>query len=161
MMRKMMAVAALAGGLLLAGCDKNGTTTTACTVADPSTEDAAIVAYNTSHGYGARKDSALGIYYQILAPGTGARPSLNSTVTVTYSGRLLNDVVFDSTSTAAGISFGLSSVIVGWQRTIPLLRVGGSIRMIVPSAYGYGCRAQGSIPANSPLYFDVKLLQVN
>ncbi len=156
-MKRMMGIVAL-GGLLLASCDKNGTTTL-CTSKDPATEDAAIRAYATTHGYTAIKDTTLGIYYQILNGGTGARPSANSTVTVAYTGRLLNDAGFDSSTSAA---LPLSSTIVGWQRGVPLLRVGGTIRLLIPSAYGYGCQAQGAaIPANSPLYFDIKLLQVN
>lgn len=160
MMKKLLA-GVLISGALLAGCGKSGTTTV-CTSVDPATEDARIQAYNTAHGYNLVKDSALGIYYQILNPGNGVKPNLNSQVTVTYKGRLVsNDNVFDSTSTAAGTTFGLNSVIVGWQRGIPLLRTGGSIRLIIPSAYAYGCQDRGTIPANSPLYFDVSLLHVN
>lgn len=160
-MIKRVLASVLIGGALLAGCGKSGTTT-ACTSADPATEDAQIRAYNTSHGYNLVKDSALGIYYETLNMGSGVRPNLSSRVTVTYKGRLIsNDAVFDSTSSAAGTSFFLNQVIVGWQRGIPLLRAGGSIRLIIPSAYAYGCQDKGTIPPNSPLYFDVSLLHVN
>ena len=73
-----------------------------------------------------------GIYYQIVAQGSGAKPNTSSTVSVNYTGKLLNGNVFDKSN--APVSFALNRLIMGWQIVIPLINKRGSISLIVPSA---------------------------
>lgn len=154
-MKKVMMLA-MAAIMLLAACGKKDDDT--CTAADPSTEDAKIMAYNTAQGITATKHSS-GIYYQIINPGTGVQPTVNSRVTVLYTGKTLDGNTFDSNTT--GYTEYLRNLIPGWQYGLPLIREGGTIKLIIPSAYAYGCRATGSIPANSVLFFEIKLQNVN
>lgn len=159
MIKKMMPL--LVGvGLLFASCGKKDTTTT-CKNVDPATEEPTILAYNTAQGITATKHST-GVYYQIITMGTGVTPTQNSSVTVQYRGKLFNGIQFDSAVNAGGVQFPLSQLIPGWQVGIPLIRVGGKIKLIVPSAYAYGCQGSSpTIPPNTPLYFEISLLGVN
>ena len=101
-----------------------------------------------------------GLYYVIDVPGTGANPTLNSNVTVAYTGSLTNGSIFDQSS-SNGITFPLSGVIQGWQEGIPLFKEGGEGILLIPSALGYGSRSVGAIPANSVLIFDINLIDVD
>lgn len=104
----------------------------------------------------ALKDKS-GVFYQIIAPGTGSVTYTASTsITADYEGRLLSGSVFDS-SKGTPITFTLGGVITGWQIGIPYIQNGGKIRMIIPSGYAYGNSAVGTIPANSVLDFTVTL----
>jgi FKBP-type peptidyl-prolyl cis-trans isomerase FkpA len=95
-----------------------------------------------------------GILYEITNAGSGTKPSLSSTITVTYKGKLLNGTQFD----AGTITYALSSLIQGWQIAVPKIAPGGSIRVLIPSNLGYGAQGAGSsIPPNSPLYFEITL----
>jgi FKBP-type peptidyl-prolyl cis-trans isomerase len=38
-----------------------------------------------------------------------------------------------------------------------LIGKGGKIKMVIPSSLAYGPNANGSIPANSPLYFEMSI----
>jgi FKBP-type peptidyl-prolyl cis-trans isomerase FkpA len=101
-----------------------------------------------------------GFFYIIKNPGTGSSvPTLCDGVTTKYTGYLLNGTIFESTSTP--ISFDLSGVILGWQMGIPLIKSGGSITLYLPPTLAYGSSAQGPIPANSTLIFDVDLVSLN
>ncbi len=100
-----------------------------------------------------------GLYYIINTQGTGDKPTINSTVTVSYKGYLTDGSTFDQ-SAAAGATFPLSGVIKGWQEGIPMFNKGGKGKLLIPSALGYGAQATSSIPANSVLIFDVELLNV-
>ena len=101
-----------------------------------------------------------GLYYVIETTGNGVFPDLSSVVTVAYTGKLTDGSVFDQSS-SAGISFPLTNVIQGWQEGIPLFSEGGTGKLLIPSALGYGNNAIGSIPANSVLIFDIELLDVD
>ncbi|HAD33478.1 MAG TPA: FKBP-type peptidylprolyl isomerase, partial [Chitinophagaceae bacterium] len=57
-----------------------------------------------------------------------------------------------------GVSFGLDGLIVGWQEGIPLIGAGGKIKLYLPPSLAYGSNANGNIPANSSLIFDIDLL---
>ena len=82
-------------------------------------------------------------------------------IRINYSATLVNigQFGFDSATTTP-ISFNLGGVIMGWQIGLSLLQKGGVIRLIIPSSLAYGCRDNGSIKANSILYFDVELVDV-
>jgi len=101
-----------------------------------------------------------GVFYQIITPGTGTVTYSSSTkVNANYEGKLLNGSIFDS-SKGTPIQFTLGGVIVGWQIAIPKIQKGGSIRMFIPSYYGYANSSVGSIPENSVLDFTVSLTDV-
>jgi len=51
-------------------------------------------------------------------------------------------------------------VIQGWVDGIKGMKVGGSRRLVIPAAMGYGAQPQSTIPANSDLVFEVELLGV-
>ncbi|TKC01045.1 FKBP-type peptidyl-prolyl cis-trans isomerase [Pedobacter cryophilus] len=100
-----------------------------------------------------------GVYYQIVAPGSGSHTYTgNSRTSVNYTGRLLNGNVFDYSRSTA--TFSLGGVIVGWQIGVPLIQKGGKIRLLIPSGYAYGAGGSGSIPANAVLDFDIELVDV-
>ncbi len=102
------------------------------------------------------ESTASGLYYIIDNQGDGIKPSISSTVTVNYTGKLTDDTVFDS-GTA---SFPLSNVIEGWQEGIPLFNAGGTGKLIIPSCLAYGSQGSGSIPPNTVLVFDIYLISV-
>ena len=135
-------------------CSKNQP---GCMPVKPEAEEPQIIAYAAGDSIHVNKHSS-GIYYEIIDPGSGLTPTLNSNLSVTYTGKLLNGTKFDEQTNP--VDFNLSGVIEGWQIGIPLIRKGGRIKLIIPSAYAYGCNGSGSIPPNSALFFDVNLIDV-
>ena len=101
-----------------------------------------------------------GLYYVIDVEGTGAQPTQSDNVTVGYKGYLNDGTVFDQTQGLNSISFSLQSVIDGWKEGIPKFKEGGSGILLIPSRLGYGNQQVGSIPRNSVLIFDVRLVAV-
>ena len=100
-----------------------------------------------------------GIYYQILRQGTGEQVMPADTVTILYKGTLLKDgTVFDETKDKPA-TFPLKRLIKGWQLVLPLCKVGGSVRIIIPSGQSYGMRARTKIIVpNSVLVFDIDVI---
>jgi len=138
--------------LVLTGCsnkDKGG----GCT--SIAEDDATMQNYISANAITATKHAS-GMYYQIIEPGSGATPTINSTVKAKYTGKLTNNTTFDG----GEASFPLGGVIEGWQIGIPLIRQGGKIKLIIPPYLAYGCNDYRSIPGNSVLVFDVELLEV-
>ncbi|HKG70091.1 MAG TPA: FKBP-type peptidyl-prolyl cis-trans isomerase [Segetibacter sp.] len=123
----------------------------------PEAEEPQIIAYAARDSIHVNRHSS-GIYYEIIDPGNGLTPTLNSKLSVTYTGELLNGTKFDEQTNP--VDFNLSGVIEGWQIGIPLIKKGGRIKLIIPSAYAYGCNGSGLIPPNSTLFFDVNLIDV-
>ncbi len=98
------------------------------------------------------------------------------TITVRYTGKLISDnSVFDSNTTTAGLTSKLNNLIGAWQLAfIPKdigefkfggltpsgLQIGSKIRIVTPSYYGYGASQQGKIPANSPLFFEIEVVNI-
>ncbi len=120
-------------------------------------DDAIIQQYISEKGLVATKTTS-GLYVVIDLPGTGLQPTTTSTVKVAYKGYLTNGNQFDQS--VIGATFGLQGVIRGWTEGIPYFKEGGSGKLLIPSAMGYGSQAQANIPANSVLIFDVELITV-
>lgn len=100
-----------------------------------------------------------GLFIAIEEPGTGKDfPKPSNTVKAEYNGYLLNGQVFDASKPGQPIEFPLSGVIPGWTEGLQKLKKGGKAKLIIPAELGYGSREAGSIPPNSILVFDVKLV---
>ena len=103
------------------------------------------------------------IYYYIYTEGVGSQPSQSNRVTVHYEGFLLDGTKFDSSRDRGQTStFSLTGVIEGWQKAIPMLKVGGRGTFIFPSALCYGKNppSGADIPKNAVLIFDVELFAI-
>lgn len=101
--------------------------------------------------------------------GTGAEAILGRSVTAHYSlwlysasaaenkGRLIQ-----SSAGGAPPTFTLTvgTLIDGWIRGIPGMRVGGIRRLVIPPELGYGAQGRDPIPGNATLVFDVDLVAV-
>lgn len=109
------------------------------------------------------KTTASGLQYVIHTEGSGKTPTASSSVTVHYTGKLLDGKVFDSSvERGEPVEFPLNQVIPGWTEGLQLLKEGSKATLYIPSNLGYG--AQGvpnMIPPNSTLVFDVELIKVN
>lgn len=108
-----------------------------------------------------------GIQYIILKQGCGAAVQQGDNVTVNYSGWLAsNGSLFDSSLKAGRTPFqvqnvGQAQVISGWNIGLVGMKVGETRRLIIPPAAGYGSQANGPIPANSTLIFDITLVSID
>lgn len=119
-----------------------------------------IKEYFVKNGYNAEPNEK-GMFIVQTKQGTGEKPQNGKSVKVHYTGRLLNGTVFDS-SVERGEPFsfqlGVGQVIKGWDLGIAELMPGEKAILGIPSALAYGARGVGSIPANSPLIFEVELI---
>ncbi len=145
---------------LLVNCqsaDQGPCNATPVTIKAPEAEITSLRQYIESNRIQATAD-ARGFYYTIQTAGSGAKPTVCSTVTVNYKGTLTNGTAFDS---GTGVRFGLSQLILGWQEGIPLIAPGGSVTLYLPPSLAYGSQEQAGIPANSILVFKIDLIQVD
>lgn len=112
--------------------------------------------------------------------GKGPAAKKGDKISMRYIGKLQDGKVFDCKSTLrAHIRFlansslaankkgkpftfklGSGEVIKGWDIGVAGMSVGGERRFTVPANLAYGNKAQPGIPANSPLIFDVKVLEI-
>lgn len=103
-----------------------------------------------------------GLQYEVLSEGNGATPVASDKVEVHYTGKLIDETVFDS-SVERGVPamFGVTQVISGWVEALQLMKEGDKWRLYIPSDLAYGPQgAGGIIGPNCTLIFDVELLRV-
>lgn len=103
-----------------------------------------------------------GLQYRVITEGTGVVPTATDSVSVHYSGKLLDGTEFDS-SIARGepVTFDVTGVIAGWTEALQLMPKGSKWELVIPSDLAYGPGGNGPIPPNSVLVFEVELLEVN
>jgi peptidylprolyl isomerase len=103
-------------------------------------------------------------YYDTLV-GMGASPKVGQTVSMRYTGTLLDGTKFDSSYDRGSAPFdfklGIGQVIPGWDEGVATMKVGGKRRLVIPSTLAYGANPPSSaIPPNATLVFDVELVSV-
>lgn len=102
------------------------------------------------------------LYKEIITPGQGdENPGEGMEVKVNYTGRLPDGTVFDSSEkhgTPFTFSLGQGSVIQGWDVGVATMKKNEKCLLVCHPDYAYGSKAQGEIPSNSTLYFEVELL---
>lgn len=108
-----------------------------------------------------KKVEQLEIIDTVIGAGDEVQPS--QTITAHYTGALVKDGTIFQSSKDFGqpATFGLEQVIEGWTKGVPGMRVGGTRRLVIPSAQAYGSvRAAANIPPNSDLVFDIELVSI-
>ena len=126
--------------------------------------NAAIEDYLKANNITGVKGSTDGFYYQIEKQGTGAVAKAGDYVLVHYVGTLLNGKKFDSSrdrNDPFSFQIGQGQVIPGWDKGIPMFSVGSRGKLFLPPNVAYGEHgAGGDIPPNTPLIFDIEVLNV-
>jgi FKBP-type peptidyl-prolyl cis-trans isomerase FkpA len=117
-----------------------------CLASDMTPEKGAIKAFTRTES---------GLLFQTIKPGKGAMPTEADVALINYKGQLRGGTVFDANSNAP---LPVGRMIPGFSEGLKLMQRGGSYRLCIPSAIGYGEQANERIPANSALIFDVELL---
>jgi hypothetical protein len=107
-----------------------------------------------------------GLRFWDVQTGTGTGATTGSTITVFYTGWLLDGTVFDSArTTGAPITFTLQSgsLIEGWVQGLVGMQPGGIRRLYIPTALAYGNNPPpgSGIPQGADLVFEVKLVSVS
>ncbi|MEW6293799.1 MAG: FKBP-type peptidyl-prolyl cis-trans isomerase [Pseudomonadota bacterium] len=99
-----------------------------------------------------------------IVVGTGAEAVAGQHVSVHYTGWLTDGRKFDSSkdrNDPFDFPLGAGHVIRGWDEGVQGMKVGGTRKLTIPPALGYGARgAGGVIPPNATLVFEVELLGV-
>lgn len=154
----------LLGTTVILSCNKTSTDPVTCpytesTLVAPAAEIAVVQAYVNTNAPTAVQHSS-GIFYEVTSAGTGTvTPGLCSYLTVKYTGKLFNNTIFDQN--LFGTTFQLGNLIIGWQKGIPQIKKGGTIRLFVPPSLGYGASGSGtSVPPNAYLIFEIQLIDV-
>lgn len=103
-----------------------------------------------------------GILYRETRPGTKPGPGKTGKVYVSYTGTLPDGTVFDSSGTVGRpIVFDLEKMIPCWQAALPLMKAGGSARIVCPPRLAWG--DVGNPPLVKPgatVVYDIELLEV-
>ena len=105
-----------------------------------------------------------GLKYEDVKIGDGTLcKGRGQTAIVHYTGWLEDGTKFDSSKDRDDpFSFPVDCgyVIRGWDEGVVGMQVGGKRRLVIPPDLGYGDRANGPIPANSTLVFEVELQKI-
>jgi len=102
---------------------------------------------------------------ETLNPGNGASPKRGDTVTVHYTGWLMDGTKFDSSvdrDEPFSFVLGTGQVIAGWDQGVARMRVGDKARLTIPPELAYGEQGYpGAIPPQATLIFEVELLSTS
>ena len=104
-----------------------------------------------------------GLQYKVIEKGDGPQPDANDSVTVRYTGKLIDGTVFDSSEERGKpVTFPVNAVIPGWTEALQMMHAGGQYKLFIPPDLAYGERGAGAkIGPNETLIFDVTLVSVD
>jgi FKBP-type peptidyl-prolyl cis-trans isomerase FkpA len=101
-----------------------------------------------------------GLYYNEIVPGTGVSPKIADSAYVKYTGKFLDESIFDSNVTTGKLyGFIIGQNIAGFDEGITLMKPGGKSTLLIPSKLAYGASGTYGIPGYTPLLFDIELVK--
>jgi peptidylprolyl isomerase len=177
--RFALGLAALAAGVLIAGCGSSSSSTT-IGVGNENTADQTIVksSATTTAAPTTPTSGPLSTEPTVTPPsgapptklvtkeiitGTGPEAKAGESVTVNYVGVLYKGgKEFDASwkrKEPFSFTLGRGQVIAGWDQGVAGMKVGGRRLLIIPAPLGYGAKGSPpAIPPNAALLFMVDLL---
>ncbi|MBI2621078.1 MAG: FKBP-type peptidyl-prolyl cis-trans isomerase [Candidatus Levybacteria bacterium] len=104
------------------------------------------------------------LQFQDTKVGSGsAQVEAGDTIAVHYIGAFLDGRSFDSSYERREpfeLTVGAGQVIPGFEQGVVGMKLGGKRRILIPSNLAYGERGAGPIPPNTPIQFEVELLEI-
>jgi FKBP-type peptidyl-prolyl cis-trans isomerase FkpA len=102
------------------------------------------------------------VQIETIHPGAGPTIQAQDGVLIEYEGRLENGTVFDSSAGKGPVPLLANQVIPGFAQALLQMQEGGQYKIHIPSKLGYGPNppADGPIPPNANLDFDIKVVKV-
>ena len=101
-----------------------------------------------------------GLKYRDLKEGNGTKTAEGATVTIDYTGWLLNGQPFDSSwINPEPATFPLGGLVRGWQMGIPGMKPGGVRKLVIGPELAYGNQPKQGIPPGSTLVFEIQLYE--
>jgi FKBP-type peptidyl-prolyl cis-trans isomerase FkpA len=109
-----------------------------------------------------------GVFVEVLQQGNGIMPDSGKSVSVMYTGTLLDGQVFDTNLDTAKnpsrepltFTVGQQAMIPGFEKGIRLLQKGAKAKIYVPSTLGYGRRPVPNGKGYDNLIFEVEVLDI-
>lgn len=108
-----------------------------------------------------------GYFYEIVDEGEGEPLMEGDLVSLHYAGRFLDKSTFDdSRQRGKPLEFYVGQMISAWNLALPRIKPGGRLRLLVPSALGYGpaglvnARGDTLVGAYRVLAFEIESIEV-
>lgn len=102
--------------------------------------------------------SPSGLYFKVTKEGEGKLIQYTDSISISYTGKLLNGRIFDYTKTPR--TFAVRELLIGWKEALLSCKKNSEVIMIIPPQLGYGDHQLDDIPENSILYFEMKVNDV-
>lgn len=107
--------------------------------------------------------TAKGVYVEIINQGSLPLADTGKTAYVKYNGTLMDGKQFDGNMNTPDLlpaSLGVNRLAPGFEDGLKQFGTGGKGRLFIPSPLGYGEQANGPIPANANLIFDIEIKEI-
>ncbi|MCW3087217.1 MAG: peptidyl-prolyl cis-trans isomerase, FKBP-type, 22 kDa subunit, partial [Sediminibacterium sp.] len=102
-----------------------------------------------------------GVQYSILKAGKGPRPAETDSVVMNFKGMLPDGTVFEDTyAKKLTLVATPASLIPGLSEILPLMSVGSTWEIYIPSTLAYAEKGVNSIPPNSALIITIELIEI-
>lgn len=128
----------------------------------PKFQDDGKVEFNTTPG-SQNTPQVTELMGQDIMVGTGSAVAAGDMVSVHYLGSFLDGKKFDSSydrNQPFEVKAGAGQVIPGFDRALIGMKVGGKRKVIIPADLAYGAQGSGAIPPNTPIQFEIELLEI-
>ena len=119
-----------------------------------------IDAYLATHKDLSMTYAESGLAYKIDNPGSGESPKIGTKVKAKYKTSLLDGTVVNS-SDGVAIEVKVNTQTRGVREALLMLKKGGKGTFIIPSALAYRDRTFEKIPSNSPLIYEVEVINIS
>ena len=131
----------------------------------PESEITALRAYVESVNTNAVYDER-GFFYQIVKPGTPNHPGICSDMYANFEGRAYDrdDYFVKTNNNSSAMYHDLSKYIYGWRYALPMIGMGGEMKLYLPPTLGKGNNTKlepSYVPADKALVYTIRLVKYN
>lgn len=128
-------------------------------IADKKAQEPKLMADYVAKNLVGATQTAEGLFVKERKAGAGDAIVDGDKVTVKYVGRFMDGKEFDK-GDSLKLEIGSKRVISGWELALKTMKKGSESTFVIPSAQAYGEQGAGPISPNTPLVFDITVLDV-